>query len=210
MSMAMLKGLIGKKVGMTRLFIQGGRSVAVTLLEVGPCTVMQVKNPEKDKYSAVQLGFGTKKAKNVNKPETGHFKKAGQEPCKVLKEFRVDDPSQFEVGQSFTAEFFAPGEKVHVTGRTKGRGYSGVIKRHGFNGGRDTHGCTTHRRPGSIGMSATPARVLKNKRMPGQYGNERRQVRNLTIVDVRPENNLVAVHGAVPGPNGGIVLLEKN
>ena len=205
----MLKGLIGKKVGMTRLFIQGGQSVAVTLLEVGPCTVMQVKNPEKDKYSAVQLGFGQKRAKSVNKPEAGHFKKAGQEPAEVLKEFRVDDPSQFEVGQSFTAELFTPGEKVHVTGRSKGRGYSGVIKRHGFAGGRDTHGCKTHRRPGSIGMSATPARVLKNKRMPGQYGNERKQVRNLKVVDVRPDHNLVAVHGAVPGPNGGIVLLEK-
>ena len=205
----MLKGLIGKKLGMTRLFVQGGRSVAVTLLEVGPCTVMQVKNPEKDKYSAVQLGFGQKKAKNVNKPEAGHFKKAGQEPCAVLKEFRVDDPSQFEVGQSFSAELFNPGDKIHVTGRTKGRGFSGVIRRHSFNGGRDTHGCTTHRRPGSIGMSATPSRVLKAKRMPGQYGDERRQVRNLKVVDVRPEQNLVAVHGAVPGPTGGIVLLEK-
>ena len=206
----MLKGLIGKKLGMTRLFVQEGRSVAVTLLEVGPCTVVQVKGPEKDKYSAVQLGFGSKKQKQVNKPMAGHFGKAGVEPQQVLREFRVDDPSQFEVGQTLTAEMFEPGEKVHVTGRTKGRGYSGVVKRHGFGGGRDTHGCTTHDKPGSIGMSATPARVLKAKKMPGQYGNARKQVRNLKVVDVRPDQNLIMVHGAVPGPNGGIIMLEKS
>ncbi len=205
----MLKGLIGKKLGMTRLFLQEGRVVPVTVLEVGPCTVVQVKTPEKDNYAAVQLGFGAKKPRRVNKPQTGHFKKHGVEPVQVLKEFRVEDASEFEPGQTFTAEFFAKGDKVKVTGRSKGRGFTGVVKRHGFAGGRATHGCTTHDKPGSIGMSADPARVLKGKRMPGHHGNARTTVRNLEVVDVRPKENLVLVAGPVPGANGGIVYLEK-
>ena len=205
----MLKGLIGKKIGMTRLFLEEGRAVPVPVLQVGPCTVVQVKNQDNDSYSALQLGFGEKKASRVSKPAAGHFAKAGVEPQAVLKEFRVADTSEFEVGQRITAEIFAPGEKVHVTGRSKGRGFSGVVKRHGFGGGRKTHGCTTHDAPGSIGMSADPARVLKGKRMPGRYGNTRSQVRNLKVVDVRPEDNLVLVKGAVPGARGGIVFIEK-
>jgi large subunit ribosomal protein L3 len=205
----MLNGIIGKKLGMTRLFLEGGRSVPVTLIEAGPCTVVQVKNPERDKYSAVQLGFGAKKAKKVVKPMAGHFAKAGVEPSAVLKEFRVDDAGEFEVGQTVTAEIFAQGDKVNVVGRIKGRGYAGVVKRHNFAGGRDTHGCTTHDKPGSIGMSADPARVVKGKKMPGQYGNTRQTMRNLRVVDVRPEENLIVVAGAVPGANGGIVYLQK-
>jgi large subunit ribosomal protein L3 len=206
----MLKGLIGKKVGMTRLFIQEGQVVPVTVLEIGPCQVLQVKTPERDKYSSVQLGFGPKKAKKVNKPMGGHFAKAGVEPQKVLKEFRVDDPAEFQVGQTITAEIFAPGDKVHVIGRTKGRGFTGVVKRHKFSGGKETHGCTTHDKPGSIGASADPSRVLKNKKMPGHHGNANYTARNLKIIDVRPEQNLVVVKGAVPGANGGIVILEKD
>lgn len=205
----MLNGLIGKKIGMTRLFVQGGRSLPVTVLEVGPCTVVQVKTPEREKYSAVQLGFGAKKAERVSKPLRGHFAKADAEPTAVLGEFRVDDAAEFEVGQTFTAEVFSPGEKVNVTGRSKGRGFTGVVKRHNFAGGRKTHGCTTHDKPGSIGQSADPARVVKGKKMPGQYGNVRKTVRNLKVVDVRPEENLVVVAGAVPGANGGIVYLHK-
>ncbi len=205
----MLKGIIGKKLGMTRLFLEGGRSVPVTLIEAGPCTVVQVKSPERDKYSAVQLGFGAKKAKRVNKPLAGHFAKAGVEPAAVLKEFRVDDAAEYEVGQTVTAEIFAQGDKVKVTGRSKGRGFTGVVKRHNFSGGRATHGCTTHDKPGSIGMSADPSRVLKGKKMPGQYGNAKSTVRNVKVVDVRPEENLIVVAGAVPGANGGIVYLQK-
>ncbi|MBU1274127.1 MAG: 50S ribosomal protein L3 [Proteobacteria bacterium] len=205
----MLKGLIGKKIGMTRLFLDEGRAVPVTVLQVGPCTVVQVKTPDKEQYSALQLGFGEKKAARVNKPAAGHFAKAGVESRAVLKEFRVDDTAEFQVGQEFTADMFARGEKVNVTGRTKGRGFSGVVKRHGFSGGRKTHGCTTHDLPGSIGQSADPARVVKGRRMPGRYGNDRMQARNLKVVDVRPEDNLVLVRGAVPGARGGIVFIEK-
>lgn len=205
----MLTGLIGKKVGMTRLFVEEGRAVPVTVLEVGPCHVVQVKTPESDRYGSVQLGFGLKKAKGVNKPLTGHFAKAGVEPQRVLKEFRVQDPEEFEVGQTITAEMFSAGDKVNVRGRTKGRGFTGVVKRYNFSGGNATHGCTTHDKPGSIGASASPSRVVKGKKMPGHYGNAGRTMRNLKIVDVRPEQNLVVVKGAVPGANGGIVILEK-
>ncbi len=205
----MLKGLIGRKLGMTRLFLEGGRVVPVTLIEAGPCTVVQVKDAQRDRYQAVQLGFGRRKKSRVNKPMAGHFAKAGVEPAAVLKEFPVEDAGQFEVGQVFTAEVFAPGDKVKVTGRSKGRGFAGVVKRHGFSGGPETHGCTTHDKPGSIGMSATPSKVHKGKKLPGHYGNRRTTVKNLKVVDVRPEQNLVVVAGAVPGPNGGIVYLQK-
>lgn len=205
----MLKGLIGKKIGMTRLFLGEGRAVPVTVLEMGPCQVVQVKTPEREKYAAVQLGWGAKKASRVNKPLSGHFKKAGVDPLAVLREFRVDDAGSFSVGQQITAEMFAAGDKVLVTGQSKGRGFTGVVKRHNFSGGRDTHGCTTHDAPGSIGASADPSRVMKGRKMPGQHGNARSQARNLKVVDVRPEANLVLVKGAVPGPNGGIVIVEK-
>lgn len=205
----MLKGLIGKKVGMTRLFLGEGRVVPVTVLEIGPCKVVQVKTPQREAYAAVQLGWGAKKASRVNKPLTGHYKKAGCEPLAVLREFRVEDPESFSVGQEITADLFAAGDQVKVTGNSKGRGFSGVVKRHNFGGGRNTHGCTTHDAPGSIGASADPSRVLKGKRMPGQYGAARRQAKNLKVVDVRPELNLLLVKGAVPGPNGGIVIVEK-
>ncbi|KMY65821.1 50S ribosomal protein L3 [Desulfocarbo indianensis] len=205
----MLNGIIGKKLGMARLFLGGGQSVPVTLIEAGPCTVVQVKKPERDKYSAVQLGFGAKKAKRVNKPMAGHFAKAGGEPKAALKEFRVEDAGEYEVGQTVTAEIFAQGDKINVVGTSKGRGFTGVVKRHNFAGGKNTHGCTTHDLPGSIGASADPSRVVKGKKMPGQYGNSQVTVRNLKVVDVRPEENLIVVAGAVPGANGGIVYLQK-
>lgn len=205
----MLKGLIGKKLGMTRLFLDEGREIPVTMLEVGPCTVMQVKTPEKEKYAAIQLGFGARRTKLVNKPMSGHCKKAGVESAQVLREFRVADTAGFEMGQQVTAEMFTIGEKIHVTGNSKGRGFSGAIRRHNFGGGRASHGCTTHNSPGSIGNSADPSKVYKGRRMAGHYGNARTQVRNLRVVDVRPEQNLVLVRGAVPGATGSIVILEK-
>ena len=157
----------------------------------------------------MQLGFGAKKAARANKPQKGHFAKAGLEPNQVLKEFKLADAAEYAAGDTVTAEIFAPGDKVNVIGRTKGRGFSGVVRRHNFAGGRDTHGCTTHDKPGSIGASADPARVVKGKKMPGQYGNARRTARNLKVVDVRPEQNLVLVQGAVPGANGGVIYLMK-
>ena len=205
----MLKGLIGKKLGMTRLFLEEGREIPVTMLEVGPCTVVQVKTPGKEKYAAVQLGFGARRAKLVNKPIAGHVKKAGLESVQVLREFRVDNTDGLEMGQQVTAELFTVGEKIHVTANSKGRGFSGAIRRHGFAGGRASHGCTTHNSPGSIGNSADPSKVYKGRKMAGRYGNARTQVRNLKVVDVRPEQNLVLVRGAVPGATGGIVILEK-
>ena len=203
----MLKGLIGKKVGMTRLFTDGGRQVPVTLLELGPCSVVQVKTPEREKYAALQIGFGVKKAARTNKPAKGHYAKAGLEPMQVLQEFRVDDPGSYTVGQALNADMFMVGEKVNITGTSKGRGFTGVVKRHGFGGGRDTHGCTTHDAPGSIGASADPSRVMKGRKMPGHHGNAQVMTRNLKIVDVR--DNLLIVKGAVPGSNGSIVVVEK-
>jgi large subunit ribosomal protein L3 len=157
----------------------------------------------------VQLGFGRQRTKLVNKPEAGHFHKAGVEALRVLREFRVADVSAIVPGQIVDAAIFSVGEKVNVTGRSKGRGFAGVIKRHGFGGGRASHGCTTHNSPGSIGNSATPSKTHKGRRMAGHFGNVRTQARNLRVVDVRPENNLVLVRGAVPGAAGSIVVLEK-
>jgi large subunit ribosomal protein L3 len=201
--------MIGRKLGMTRLFMEAGRSVPVTVIQAGPCQVVQVKDQGTDGYAAVQLGFGDKRAKRVTKPLGGHFAKASVEPKAVLKEFRVADTGDYQVGQEITAELFAMGDKVHVTGRSKGKGYTGVVKRHGFAGGKDTHGVTTHDKPGSIGMSADPSRVHKGKKMPGQHGSQRKTVKNLKVVDVRPDQNLVIVAGAVPGANGSVVYLRK-
>jgi large subunit ribosomal protein L3 len=205
----MLEGMIGRKLGMTRLFLEAGRSVPVTVIQAGPCQVVQVKDQVTDGYAAVQLGFGDKRAKRVTKPLGGHFAKASVEPKSVLKEFRVAETGDYQVGQEVTAELFAMGDKVHVTGRSKGRGYTGVVKRHGFAGGKDTHGVTTHDKPGSIGMSADPSRVHKGKKMPGQHGSQKKTVKNLKVVDVRPDQNLVIVAGAVPGANGSVVYLRK-
>lgn len=202
----MAKGLIGKKLGMTRLFIQEGVSVPVTVVQAGPCQVVQKKTKDRDGYGALQIGFGFKK--KINKPMAGHFKASGGQFA-VLKEFKFDDPGQFEVGASISGDIFQPGEKIDVTGVTKGRGFSGVIKRHHFGGGRATHGCTTHRSPGSIGASADPSRTFPGKKMPGQYGNKQMTVRNLVVVDVRPDYGIILLKGAVPGPNQGLVFLTK-
>ena len=205
----MLDGLIGKKVGMARLFLSGGEVVPVTAIQTGPCVVVQTKSAAKEGYEALQLGFGAKKPKSVNKPMAGHVKKAGAGPFAVLREFRVDDSSQYQSGQSIDVGLFKIGDRVDVIGTTKGRGFQGVIKRHGFAGGKQTHGCTSHRVPGSIGTSATPSRVVKGKKMPGQYGNARRTIKNLIVIDVRPEENLLVVRGAVPGANGGVVTVRR-
>lgn len=206
----MSKGMIGKKLGMTRLFLREGVSVPVTVIEAGPATVVQVKTRENDGYEAIQLGFSPKDEKHSNKPEQGHCAKAGAPGFKIMREFSLPEGSQAEVGTQITVDFFAPGEKISVTGTSKGKGFAGVMKRHGFHGGRATHGCLTPRSAGSIGCAADPSRVFPGRKMAGHAGSARTTVKNLTVVDVRPEYGVILVRGAVPGPNGGLVLLKKN
>lgn len=205
----MCKGLMGKKLGMSGLFLPDGQYVPVTVIEVGPCVVTQIKTSEKDGYNAVQLGYCKKKASRVNKPLRGHFSKSDSGAFDHVKEFPVGDPAQYSLGQQITLEMFKVGERVDVVGTTKGRGFSGVIKRHGFHGGRETHGSHCHRVPGSIGSSAWPARVIKGKKMPGRYGNNRQTVRNLEVVDIRPEDNIILIKGAVPGSKSALVTINK-
>lgn len=205
----MSKGMIGKKLGMTRLFVREGVSVPVTVIEAGPAKVVQIKTKERDGYEAVQLGFAPKDEKHSNKPENGHAAKTGNPGFKVLREFVIAEGVELSEGGDVTLDIFAPGEKISVTGTSKGKGFAGVMKRHGFHGGRATHGCLTPRGPGSIGCAADPSRVFPGRRMAGHAGSARTTVKNLTVVDVRPEYGVVLVRGAVPGPNGGLVLLKK-
>ena len=205
----MSRGILGKKLGMTGMFTSEGRYVPATVIEAGPCVVTQIKTKDTDGYDALQLGFGGKKTSRVNKPLQGHFKKSGDQCFQFLKEFSVDNPAEFNIGQELTLEMFKVGERVDIVGTTKGRGFSGVIKRHGFHRGPMTHGSRNVRRPGSVGCSAWPARIIKGKKMPGQYGNDRRTIRNLEIVDIRFDDNLILVKGAVPGAESGLVSVNK-
>jgi large subunit ribosomal protein L3 len=205
----MCKGLLGKKLGMTSLFLPDGRYVPVTVIQAGPCVVTQIKTEAIDGYNALQLGFEEKRASRTNKPLKGHFVKSGGHCYSHLREFPVDDPAEFDLGQNIGSDLFQVGEKVEVVGTTKGRGFSGVMKRNGFSGGKQTHGSKTHRIPGSIGCSAWPAKVWRGKKLPGQYGRDRKTVRNLEIVDIRPDQNLILVKGAVPGAKSGLVWINK-
>lgn len=205
----MSKGMIGKKMGMTSLFTPDGRLVPVTVLEVGPCIVTQIKTSDKDGYEAIQMGFIEKKAKKTTKPLQGHFEKSGGKFFSFLKEFRVENPAEYSLGQSITADIFKVGEKIVVSGLSKGRGFSGTIKRHGFSRGPETHGCRNVREPGSIGCATWPGKVIKGKKMPGRYGVDRTTVKNLVVMDIRPEFNVILVKGAVPGHNMGIVEIKK-
>ena len=205
----MCKGLMGKKLGMSGLFLSDGRYVPVTVIEAGPCVVTQIKTKETDGYDALQLGFGSKKETRVNKPQKGHFSKSASGPFDHVKEFAVTNPSDYNLGQQITLEMFKVGEHVDVVGATKGRGFAGVMKRHGFHGGRKTHGSHSHRIPGSIGCSAWPSKVIKGKKMPGRYGSERKTIRNLEVVDIRPEDNIILVKGSVPGAKSGLVTINK-
>ncbi len=206
----MKKGIIGKKIGMTQIFDEKGNVIPVTLIEAGPCAVVQKKTAEKDGYDAVQLGFVDAKEKHLTKAEKGHFEKAGVSLKRHLKEFRLDDCSSVNVGDVITVDTFAAGEKVDVTGMTKGRGYSGVIKRWNHHHLRMTHGTgPIHRQPGSMGV-IDPAHIFKNKKMAGQYGNEQVTVQNLKIVKIDSEKNLLAVKGAIPGAKEGIVFVRAS
>ncbi len=207
----MKKGIIGKKLGMTQIFLEDGSVVPVTVIEAGPCTVAQKKTVDTDGYDAVQLAFGDVKEKHMTKAEIGHFKKAGVEVKKHLKEFRLDSASEMNVGDVVSADTFAAGEKVDITGITKGHGYSGAVKRWGHHILRMTHGTgPIHRQVGSMGANSTPSRVFKNKKMAGQYGNEQVTVLNLSVVKIDTEKNIIAVKGAVPGAKGGIVFIRDS
>ena len=207
----MKKGIIGKKIGMTQIFDEKGNVIPVTVIEAGPCVVAQKKTAEKDGYDAVQLGFADVKEKHLTKAEKGHFEKAGVTMKKHLKEFRLDDCSAINVGDVITADTFAAGDKVDVTGMTKGRGYTGCVKRWNQHILRMTHGTgPIHRQPGSMGANSTPSRIFKNKHMPGQYGNEQVTVQNLKVVKNDSEKNLIAVKGAIPGAKDGIVFIRDS
>lgn len=204
----MTTGLIGKKLGMTQVFSDEGVAVPVTVIEVEPSVVIQKKTKDTDGYTAVQLGYGRIKQRNVTKPLQGHFKKADKGLFRILRELR-GDVEGFELGQEVNGEMFSAGDYVDIVGTTKGKGFAGVIKRHGFRGGRATHGSMFHRAPGSIGASADPSRVFKGTKLPGHMGSERKTVQNLVVWAVRPEMNVILVKGAVPGGKNGFVLVKK-
>jgi large subunit ribosomal protein L3 len=203
------KGLLGTKLGMTQVWDENNRIVPVTVIEAGPCVVTQVRTPETDGYSAVQIAFGAVDPRRVNKPDTGHFKKAEVTPRRHLVEIRTEDASEYTLGQELTADTFEAGQAVDVTGTSKGKGFAGVMKRHGFHGLRASHGVQRkHRSPGSIGGCATPGRVFKGLRMAGRMGSDRVTTGGLTIHSVDADKNLILVKGAVPGPKGGLVLIR--
>lgn len=201
-------GVLGKKVGMTRVYDELGFAIPVTVVEAGPCMVLQVKTVEGEGYNAIQLGFDAKKASRVNKPQVGHFKKAGADGFYHVREFRVDNPEAFEVGQELPLDtVFKIGELVHVQGKSKGRGFQGVMRRHGFKGGGAAHGSGFHRAPGSIGCSAWPSRVIKGKKMPGRMGNDTVLKKNIKVIDIRPDENVVLLKGPVPGAKNGLLKI---
>lgn len=205
-----MPGLIGKKVGMTRIFDDEGVQVPVTVIEAGPCPVVQVRSQDQDGYQAIQVGLGAQSAKRATRAETGHAAKAGLEAApRLMREFRIADGEEYEVGQTLTVELFAAGDLVKVTGKSKGRGFQGVVKRHGFTGRPGGHGHPMSRNPGSIGPGTNPSRVIKGKKLPGRMGGTRTSIRNIQVVRVDPERNLLFVKGGVPGARDGYVLISK-
>jgi large subunit ribosomal protein L3 len=207
----MVNGIIGKKLGMTQIFAEDGTVTPVTVIKAGPCIVVQKKTVNTDGYNAVQLGFVDEKPpRRINKPTEGHFKRAGVPPTRVLREVRVEASEEAtSVGDKVLVDIFNENDLVDVIGKSKGRGFAGVVKRHGFHGGRATHGSMFHRAPGGIGASAYPSRVIKGTKMAGHMGDERKTLKNLRVFAVDSENNLLMIRGAVPGPNGAYVLIKK-
>jgi len=206
----MKKAIIGKKIGMTQVFTENGDVIPVTVVEAGPCTVIQKKTMDVDGYEAVQLGFGAIKPKQVTKPLEGHFGKHSVDAVKVIREFKLDDYDALEIGQKITVESFEAGDKVDVSGTSKGKGFQGVIKRHGQHIGPMAHGSKYHRSPGSMGSSAYPARVPKGKKLPGQMGNKHVTTLNLEVVQIMPEDNTLLIKGAIPGPRGSLVTVKSS
>jgi len=207
----MCKGMLGQKIGMTSVFASDGKLIPVTVVKLGPCAVVQVKSEKTDGYNALQLGFGEKAIKKLNKPDAGHLlKNNNNNGFRTLREFRVENPENYVPGQDIKLDMFSIGDLVNVSGISKGRGFAGTIKRHGFSRGPDTHGCRNHRKPGSIGCSAWPARVIKGKKMPGHFGVDRKTIKNLKIIDIRPEENIVLIKGPVPGAKTGLLEICKS
>ncbi|HEX9756779.1 MAG TPA: 50S ribosomal protein L3 [Nitrospiria bacterium] len=205
----MIQGLMGEKIGMTQIYLEDGSIVPVTVIEAGPCQVVQKKGQEPDGYQAFQLSFKPKKEKNTSKGMLGHFKKAGVSPARFLKEFQGDE-SETQVGQEIRVDIFKKGELVDVTGISRGKGFAGAMKRHHFAGGPATHGSMFHREPGSIGASSFPSRVMKNKRLPGQMGNVQRTIEKLEIIQVQPDENILMIKGAVPGSPGTLLVIKRS
>ncbi len=205
----MVNKLFGKKIGMTRYFLEGGKSESVSVVKIGPCVVTQKKTLEKEGYNAIQIGFGPKDEGRTSKPLKGHFEASGGKCFSHLNEVRVEDVDAFELGQEIKSDIFSIGDTVHVRGRSKGRGFAGVMKRWGFSGGRKTHGSRSHRVPGSIGNSATPAKVNKGKKMPGRMGYTHVTTKNLKVVDVRPDMDVLLIKGSVPGAPGNLLEIFK-
>jgi len=200
--------LIGRKIGMTQLFEDSGKVTPVSVIEAGPCPIIQVKTRDKEGYAAIQIGFDEVKDHRATQPMKGHCKKADVGPQRIMREIRVDDDSAYTVGDTVDVKVFEGVNKVHITGMTKGRGFAGTVKRHGFKIGRKTHGSHSHREPGAVGQCATPARIFKGKKLPGRMGGVKRTARNLTVVQIDPENNLLFIKGSVPGANNGIVFIK--
>jgi large subunit ribosomal protein L3 len=205
----MVNTILGRKLGMTQVWSEDDKLLPVTVIQAGPCTIAQIKSEETDGYAAIQIGYGDISEKHVNKPMAGHFAKAGVEPMKYLREIRVDDPSQYNVGDKVTVEEFNEIKLVDVSGVSKGKGFAGVVRRYNFGGGPGGHGSHFHRIPGSVGMCATPSRVLKGLRLPGHMGNVRVTVRNLEVVQVDADQNLIFVKGAVPGGKGALLTVRR-
>lgn len=207
---AVTKGILGRKLGMTQVFDESSKAIPVTAIEAGPCKIAQVRTPERDGYSAIQLAFENIKENKLTKAELGHLKRNGGGAYRHLVELRVADATGFEVGQEIKADVFEAGELADIVGTSKGKGFAGVMKRHGFHGAPGSHGTERkHRTPGSVGAGTTPARILKGRKMPGRMGHDRVTVLNLEVVRADPERNLILVKGAVPGPNGGLVVVRS-
>ena len=206
----MKKGLIGKKIGMTQIFNEEGKVIPVTVIEAGPCVVSQVKTEETDGYNSIQLGFGAIKESKVNKPERGHFTKANIAPARYLREFRVDSIEDVKVGDELKADIFMAGDKIDIQGTSKGKGFQGVIKRHGQHRGPMGHGSMYHRRPGSMGSTSTPGRVSKGKKLPGHMGAETVTIQNLEVIKVDLDKNIILVKGSVPGAKGSILKIKSS
>jgi large subunit ribosomal protein L3 len=204
-----MSALLGKKIGMTTVFSATGELVPVTVVQVGPCVVTQVKTVESDGYNSLQLGFDEKKVEKLSKPLAGHLKKTTDKGFRVLREFRTDAVGEIEAGAVISIDMFSVGDKVNVSGISKGRGFQGTVKRHGFARGPETHGCRNHRKPGSVGNSAWPGKIIKGKKMPGHMGVNRETVKNLTIMDIKHDENLLLIKGAVPGYKTGILEVKK-
>jgi large subunit ribosomal protein L3 len=202
-----MKAILGRKIGMTQVFDDAGRVIPVTVIEAGPCMVVQRKTVKTDGYEAVQLSFGTRK--RANKPQTGHFRKVDSSVGRFVREFRVDSEEPISAGSQVTVNMFQPGDTVKVSGHSKGRGFTGGIKRWGFSGGDETHGNKSHRRPGSMGCASTPSRTYKGRKLPGRMGNSRVTVRNIKVVTIDEERNLILLRGAVPGSRNGFVAIEE-